>query len=98
MALSVLAERHQGFFNLLRAGQLVAKGIFRNTGRESPVAQKEWGRPDRYLDVRKSDLLTKKAEAFSALWESVTLRPPNQDKGLKPRWPLSLSETQARTY
>jgi hypothetical protein len=86
-AVSILADRHQRFFDRLRRGEIVAEGIFRNSGQELPLPGKEWDRPDRYLDVQSSDLLHKTDKTFSAVWESVTLRVVKQDKRLKPRRP-----------
>jgi hypothetical protein len=84
-AVCALSDRHRRFFDLVREGQLVAEGIFRNTGQELPIPEKEWDRPDRYLDVQNSDLLNKKDETFGILWESVTLRLPNQGESPTPR-------------
>jgi hypothetical protein len=86
-AVSVLADRHQRFFDRLRRGELVAEGIFRTSGQELPLPSKEWDRPERYLDVQNSDLLHKTGKTFSAFWESVTLRLPKQDKPLNLRRP-----------
>jgi hypothetical protein len=94
-AISLLADRHQRFFDLLRTGRLVAEGIFRN-GQELPLTGKEWGRPDRYLDVQSSDLCNKKGETWSVLWESVTLRFPNQNKRLKPQRPRPVDQALER--
>jgi hypothetical protein len=77
-ATSVLADRHKMFFDLLRDGDVVAEGIRAETGRESALSRKEWVRPDRYLDVQKSDLFNKMGDGFHPIWESLTLRPPNR--------------------
>jgi hypothetical protein len=74
-ATSVLADRHRMLFDLLREGDLVAEGIYAETGRESALSPKEWGRPDRYLDVQKSDLFNKTGEGFHLIWKSLTLQP-----------------------
>jgi hypothetical protein len=83
-AVAILADRHWILFEPLRRGDLVAEGIFRNSGQELPLPSKEWGRPDRYLDVQNSDLLCKEAKTLSVAWQSVTLQVSRQDKGLKP--------------
>lgn len=77
-ATSVLADRHKMFFDLLREGDLVAEGIYAETGRESALSPKEWDRPDHYLDIRKSDLFSKMGEGFHAVWDSLTLQRRNR--------------------
>jgi hypothetical protein len=74
-----LADRHQTFFKLLRAHLLVAEGTFKDSGQEGPIPDKQWHRRDRYLDVQNSDLFNKEGETANAMWESVTLRIPNQE-------------------
>jgi hypothetical protein len=78
-AAKALADRHQAFFDLLRSRFLVAEGTFRDTGQQLQVPDKQWSRLDRYLDVQNSDLFNKKDEVANVIWESVTLRLPNQE-------------------
>jgi hypothetical protein len=84
-AAKAVADRHHAFFNLVRAHLLVAEGTFKDTGQELPIPDKQWSRQDRYLDVQNSDLFNKEGESAHVMWESVTLRLPNQDEMTKPR-------------
>jgi hypothetical protein len=83
----VLADRHQTFFALLRTRVLVAEGTFRDSGKQLPVPETQWGRKDRWLDIETSDLFEKEDKAATAMWESTILRSPNQGRITKPRRP-----------
>jgi hypothetical protein len=52
-----LADRHRAFFDLLRNSDVIAKGTSEATGAPVSVQSDQWSRPDRYLDVRLSDLV-----------------------------------------
>jgi hypothetical protein len=53
-AAKALADRHQAFFSLLRVRQLVAEGIFKDTGQELPLPDKLWCRPDKFQHTHTS--------------------------------------------
>jgi hypothetical protein len=80
-----LADRHQTFFDLLRTRLLVAEGTFRDNGQQLPVPDTQWGRKDRCLDIKTSDLFDEGGKAATARWESTILRIPNQVRITKPR-------------
>jgi len=81
----ILAQRYLTLLRPLRSGQLIAEGIHKLSGHVQPLSPKEWDRPDRYLDVERSDLLAKTAQHYTALWESITLRAPQPTTPLTPR-------------
>lgn len=95
-AAEALADRHRAFFNLLRACILVAEGTFKDTGQELSVPDKQWCRQDRFLDVQNSDFFDQKSEAANAMWESMTLRLPNQDENTKLRRPRPVDNVLER--
>jgi hypothetical protein len=53
-----IANRHNAFFDLLRGPDVIAAGTSEATFSLQSIQQDQWSRPDRYLDVKLSDLIS----------------------------------------
>jgi hypothetical protein len=65
-AAKAIADQHKAFFDLLRVRQLVADGVYKNTGARRSIDETLWSRPDKRLDCDTSDLIEKKADDVGA--------------------------------
>jgi hypothetical protein len=53
-----IANRHKALFDLLRGPDVIAAGTSEATFSLESIQQDQWSRPDRYLDVKLSDLIS----------------------------------------
>jgi hypothetical protein len=71
-----LAEQNKMFYDLFRGPQseLIADGLYRATGQDSEISEKQWSGSGRWLDISNSDLVYKSDRAEEVLYERVSLR------------------------
>jgi len=75
-AAKALADRNSMFFDLLRGRQseLVADGIYKATGQDSEVSEKQWSASGRWVDIESSNLINKANGTEDVLYERLLLR------------------------
>jgi hypothetical protein len=72
----LIVARWSTLVSLLSAGQLIAEGMFENTGIVQDIPSLEWDRPNMKLDLRSSDLIELSGNVQRVRWSGVSLRLP----------------------
>jgi hypothetical protein len=93
-AANALADRCTAFFDPIRTGQLVASGTSTTTFGIVQIGEDQWSRPEKWIDMERSDLFHKESGPPSIWWSGVKLRLPQAvgDK-TSPAPPVGIART-----
>ncbi len=80
---AAVVDSHRRLFDRFRNGELVAEGVFKSTGADGPISNKEWQRPNAYLDIQTGDLLRRTGRQFAPVWELAVVRDSKRAKPAK---------------
>jgi len=72
----LLADRFGRLRHILACGEIVASGMFAQTGLEGPIGRSQWVRSDISIDVKNGDLCDGQDYRAGAKWVGLILRLP----------------------